>query len=138
MNINYIAHAQEKQNIAQSINWLDVININENHNISEQYEDICQKHSLSRKWILMINPADNSLEQLSNSNRIDSSKILKVNTNKTKIALKNIESALCNGNCSAVILCNPTLKNEELAQLNSSAIKGKTACIVLKNNTQLH
>ncbi len=120
------------------INWLDIINIDYNNDMHEQYENICYEYELNRKWILMINPEDDSIEKLTKSTRIDTSKILKIKTNKTKIVLKNINLALCNGNCSAIILCNPKLKNEELKQLNSSAKKGKTACIVLTNNQQLH
>ncbi|MCO4799781.1 MAG: hypothetical protein KC484_11215 [Colwelliaceae bacterium] len=137
MNINQL-NITDKVQLPTSINWVDVRNIEDTHQLTNQYEDICQKHELNNKWILMINPENQSLEVLSKSSKVDTSKILKVNTNKTKIDLKNIESALCHGNCSAVILCNPSLKNEELEHLNQFAKKGKTACIVIKNKQRLH
>ena len=117
---------------------LDIRNIQMNESLFEQYAEIYQQHEINRKWILMINPEDYSLEQLSKANKIDPSKILKVNTNKKRINLNNIESVLCNGNCSAVILCNPCLEREELKLLKQYARKGKTACIVLTNAQHLH
>lgn len=137
MNINHLNISKQLQTVKPS-NWIDVRGIEDSHQLSNQYEDICKKHEINKKWILMINPEDRSLAMLSKSNNVDISKILKVNTNKTKIDIKNIELALGNGNCAAVILCNPSLKDDELAQLNQYAEKGKTACIVLKNNQQLH
>ncbi len=122
----------------QSSAWIDVINIENQDNLSKQYADLCQQHELQKKWILMINPEAQSLEVLNQSTDIDTSKILTVNTKQSKIDMKNIASAFCKGNCSAVILCNPSLKNEELKQLNRYAEKGKTACIVLNNRQQLH
>ena len=82
----------------------------------------------------MINPEDNSLNQLAAANKINTNRILKVNTNKSKVDIKNIESALAKGNCSAVILCNASLKHEEMFKLNRCAQQGKTACIVLRKN----
>jgi len=122
----------------QSSAWIDVINIESHDNLSDQYADICQQHELQKKWILMINPEAQSLEVLNQAAHIDTSKILTVNTKQSKIDMKNIASAFCKGNCSAVILCNPSLKNEELKQLNQYAEKGKTTCIVLNNRQRLH
>jgi len=137
MNINNLM-ANSLDSEQQSSAWIDVINIENQDNLSKQYADLCQQHELQKKWILMINPEAQSLEVLNQSTDIDTSKILTVNTKQSKIDMKNIASAFCKGNCSAVILCNPSLKNEELKQLNRYAEKGKTACIVLNNRQQLH
>lgn len=137
MNINHLT-INNPIDLNNANSWLDVRGIDNSHQLSDQYEDICRKHEINKKWILMINPENQSLATLSKSTNVDTSKILKVNTNKTKIDIKNIEFALGNGNCAAVILCNPSLKDEELAQLNYFAEKGQTACIVLKNKQQLH
>jgi len=127
------------QNSTQQINsWIDVRKLKAEHNLTEQYADICQQHELNKKWILMINPEDDYLDKLAEQNNVDTSKILKVNTRKTKLNIKNVESALCKGNCSAVILCNPSLKKAELSQLKISAEKGKTPCIVLTHNKTIH
>ena len=133
MDINKLA-VNTTNSTPVSSSWLDIINIENKADLSKQYADICQQHHLDNKWILMINPEDLSLSQLANTNGIDTSKILKVNTNKSKVALKNIENALSKGNCSAVVLCNASLKHEEIFKLNRSAQQGKTACIVLKQN----
>jgi len=137
MNINNLM-ANSLDSEQQSSAWIDVINIENQDNLSKQYADLCQQHELQKKWILMINPEAQSLEVLNQSTDIDTSKILTVNTKQSKIDMKNIASAFCKGNCSAVILCNPSLKNEELKQLNRYAEKGKTACIVLNNRQRLH
>lgn len=137
MNIGNIEHAN---NLSRTLseNWFDIMDISTDRALTEQYADICQKHELSRKWIMMINPEDQSLVKLSESETIDTSKILKVNTNKTPVNLGDIESALSKGNCSAVVLCNPQLKNEELCQLKQSATIGRTTCIVLNNHQLVH
>lgn len=137
MNINHL-NINKQISLIKTDNWIDIRGIENPHNLSDQYEDICMKHEINNKWILMINPEDQSLATLSKSRKVDISKILKVNTNKTKIDIKNVKSALSNGNCAAVILCNPSLKDGELAQLSHYAEKGQTTCIVLKNNQQLH
>jgi len=118
--------------------WLDVINVENEHHLSNQYADLCQQHHLENKWILMINPENQPLEELAATAKINAKRILKVHTNKTKITLSSIGSALCKGHCSAVILCNPALENEELSQLTRCAQQGKTACIVLNSSTKLH
>ena len=118
--------------------WLDIRSIKNNKSLSREYADICQQHHLNNKWILMINPENDSLEQLSQQSEVDTSKILKVTTNTSKTVLKNIASALSKGNCSAVILSNPSLAHDEMSQLNRCAKLGKTACIVLENSNQLH
>jgi len=133
MNINNIKSKNASSSHTSSA-WLDIRNINNEANLSKQYADICQKHHLDNKWILMINPEDNSLNQLAKANEINTSRILKVNTNKSKVDLKSIESALSKGNCSAIILCNASLKHEEMFKLNRCAQQGKTACIVLRKN----
>jgi len=137
MNINLIKTT--KQYISKNNSHrLDIRDITVNSSLIDQYTDICQQHGINRKWILMINPEEQSLEEFRKINNIDTSKILKVNTKQSGINLQNLASALCTGNCSAIILCNPCLKREELKQLNKYVRNGKTACIVLKNKQWLH
>ncbi len=119
-------------------NWLDVRNINNEHSWLAQYTDICLQHKVNNKWILMIDPEDHSLEQLSKTHQIDTSKILKVTSYNGKLNLENLGSALSKGNCAAVILSNAQLEIEDLHKLNLCAQQGKTACIVLRNQQQLH
>jgi len=118
--------------------WLDIREQITDFELSQQYVDICQQHSLENKWILMINPQNDSLDQLNNSNDIDTSKVLRVNTNKVKINIKNVETALSKGNCAAVVLCNACLNESELIELITYAQQGKTQCIVLNNNKTIH
>ncbi|GAA5137190.1 hypothetical protein GCM10025767_17540 [Thalassotalea piscium] len=119
-------------------NSLSIIDIDNELNLSQQYAEICRQYSIENKWILMINPDEEPLEQLTNYNEIDTSKILKVHANKHNLVLANIEKALCKGNCSAIVICNPLLSNEEITQLSKWAEFGKTSCIVIRNNRQVH
>jgi len=118
-------------------NWLQLTNVNDDSELSNQYANICQQHKQEKKWVLFINPEENSIEQLSKTHGIDVSKILMVNykntlKSNTKIELERVKSVLSKGNCSAVILSNTDFQSEEIAQLESSACEGKTQCVLLK------
>lgn len=115
--------------------WLDIRKCYNQGDLSSQYANICQQHHLSNKWILMINPQADCLQQLSTTHGINTRNILQVHTQSTKNAQKNIASALAKGHCSAVILCNPCLQQEDICQLHQSAQQGQTACIVLSEQT---
>lgn len=117
---------------------LSIIDIENDLNLSHQYADICRQFSLENKWILMINPDEQPLELLSKNSDINTSRVLKVHANKVKVVLKNIEKALTKGNCAVVVLCNPILNDDEIAQLNRYVNLGKTSCIVIRNNRQVH
>jgi len=124
------------------INWLQHTNVNDDLELSNQYANICQQHTLEKKWVLFINPEESSIEKLAKAHDIDVSKILMVNyKNNAKrcsnVALEQIKSVLCKGNCAAVILSNSTFEANDIAQLESSAKTGKTHCFVLKRS-QLH
>ena len=122
-----------KQKTNDDMLWLDIRECHDNTDLSSQYATICQQHQLNNKWILMVNPEDDCLHHLAETTEIDTRNILKVHTQSTKSAQKNIESALAKGHCSAVILCNPSLQREDIYQLKRCAKQGKTTCIVLKN-----
>jgi len=118
--------------------WLDVRDQINDLELNQQYVDICQKHGFENKWILVITPKSNALDQLINNRHIDPSKVLRVNSNKVKINIKNVETALSKGNCAAIVLCNVGLKESELKKLTAYAQIGKTQCIVLNNNRTIH
>ncbi len=125
-----------------NVNWLQHANVTNDFELSNQYATICQQHKQEKKWVLFINPEENSIEKLAKTHGIDVSKILMVNykntiTNRAKVGLKEIKSVLSKGNCSAVILSNSVFETNELAQLESSAKTGKTHCFLVKQ-TQLH
>ena len=118
--------------------WLQLTQVDNNLELSNQYAHICQQHKEQHKWVLFINPEESSIEQLAKIHGIDSSKILMVNYKNSfksnqKIALTHITSVLSKGNCSAVIVSNSTFKKQEIMQLESSAKKGATQCFILKN-----
>ena len=116
--------------------WCDVKSIANTLELSQQYTEIFQKHDLEKKWILMINPEERPLQQLSTEGKIDPKKILKVNIHQRNISLNTIKDALEKGHCSAVILCNAKLNESQLIQLTQFAEKGQTKCIILKKQVQ--
>jgi cell division inhibitor SulA len=117
-------------------NWCDVKTIANKVDISQHYTEIFRNHDSDNKWILMINPEEKPLHQLSVQGKIDPKKILKVNIHQRNISLNTIKDALEKGHCSAVILCNATLDKSQLAQLTHFAEKGQTKCIILKKQAQ--
>jgi len=135
INTNELTLNQRSLTIKKA-NWCDVRSIANKVELSEQYTEIFQNHDLENKWILMINPDEKPLQQLSNQGKIDPRKILKVNIQQRNISLKTIEHALEKGHCSAVILCDAKLEKAQLSQLTHYAEKGQTKCIILKKQTQ--
>jgi cell division inhibitor SulA len=140
-NINMINSISEKKPPV-TINWLQHTNVVNDFEISNQYAHICHQHKQEKKWVLFINPEENSIEKLAKTHGVDVSKILMVNykntdENRAKIALGKITSVLSKGNCSAVILLNSLFDADEIAQLESSATAGQTHCILMKQ-CQLH
>ncbi|PCI52378.1 MAG: hypothetical protein COB45_13290 [Gammaproteobacteria bacterium] len=136
-NINIINNSTNISNSARA-NWLQLTNVDNNIELSNQYAHICQQHKQQNKWVLFINPEGSSIEQLAHTHDIDASKILMVNYKNSiksnlKVELAHIKSVLSKGNCSAVIVSNSSFATQEIAQLASSARQGETRCFLLKN-----
>ncbi|GHF93409.1 hypothetical protein [Thalassotalea marina] len=121
----------------KTANWLDIRTINHATNLSDHYLSICSQHTLSRKWVLLINPEEKSLAALCEREGIDVSRILTVTPKRQDIKLQSIKAALGRGNCSAIVICNACLAAEELAELQAYAQLGQTSCVVI-NKTSLH
>ncbi|MGL1959386.1 MAG: hypothetical protein OCD00_19025 [Colwellia sp.] len=118
--------------------WLERKSVDNSLELSNQYASICQQHKQKRKWVLFVNPEENSLEKMASFTDIDTSKVLCVNikqrNNKTSSTnIENIKNTLRKGTCSAVILSNAIFTEQEIDQLSSFALSGKTQCIILKN-----
>lgn len=116
--------------------WCDVRRITNNVELSQQYTELLQQHDFDNKWILMINPDERPLHQLSTQGKINPKKILKVNIHQRNVSLKTLNNTLEKGHCSAVILCNANVEQSQLSQLTHFAEKGKTKCIILNKQTQ--
>lgn len=141
LNINSLSlnkNSKLVNKVSQPHQWMAIKDINNNQELFQLYNNICQKYQTRNKWILMINPEDESLEQLASQNKYDVSRILRVNIKTKNIDINCIEKALSKGNCSAIIVSNSQLKQHQLKQLSKSAKKGKTQCIVLENNLTIH
>ena len=129
--------------------WLELSQVESYTEVSNQYADICHKHKQEKKWVLIINPEESSLEQLASTHGVDISKVLCVSfkgKNKTNnlldeksahLDIEQIKSVLSRGNCSAVILSNASFNKTEMNELGTSAKLGETHCIILKNNNLL-
>lgn len=116
----------------------DIRQLEQPSQFTEQYLRIYQENVDDKKWILFINPEDDSLNQLNKINTVDKSKILKVDPSKHLINMKNIKSVLCQGNCAAVVLCNTCLEEDQINELRSYAQSGKTDCVILNRSESLH
>ncbi len=117
--------------------WLAEVSADSSTDLANKYASICQKHSVENKWVLMINPEDDSLDALSKNSNIDVSKVLRVNATKTKVNLKSIENALRKGNCSAIVLPSTLLTEQQITKLTKCAQRGRTQFIII-NKTKLH
>ncbi len=126
----------KQNNNIDTNNWVDVRNVQDKLELSQHYADICQQHHFEKKWILMINPEDDSLTELSSEHNIDASKILRVDAKDINIS--KIETVLSNGNCAAVVLCNHMFAQEQLSNLVSFAKRGNTHCVVMNNKKNIH
>lgn len=123
--------------------WCNIVNVKDVCDISDNYLSICQTHCADNKWILMINPDDKPLVQLSSEGKIDPAKILKVNANKVNVNFIHIKNTLLKGNCSAIILAKTEFNQKQIAELSTYAEQGKTQCILVQqtmpqNTAQLH
>ncbi len=135
-NIINLGNKSFKRDLYQS--WFNIKDITNNNQLTQVCNNICQQHKHEKKWILMINPEEQTLEQLNHLQDLDTSKILRVNMKNTELNLTSIKNVLTKGNCSAVILADTKLNQDEIAQLSDSAQQGQTQCIVLKNTITLH
>lgn len=118
--------------------WLNIKDVSSDNAFTEQYLKICSQHQIKNKWILIVNPENNSLDNMQNLPEESFSCILRVHSNKVNVKIENIETALRKGNCSAVILNNTSFDESELAQLYASARLGHTQCIILNNKVSVH
>ena len=123
---------------ATPLTKLDIRTLSDEEMVKSEYASICSEYGANGQWIMMINPEEDSLEQLASNEAIDPSRVLKVNSRHREVRLNNIERALLKGNCSALILCNPKLANNEVNRLTKMASKGKTQCIILNTKHQIH
>lgn len=124
--------------MAPPATWLTTKTINIEENSKDFYADIYHKHNDNNKWIIIINPKHNAVEQLSNVPAINPSNILTVHTNNTKVNIDNIAKALLKGNCAAIVLCDTQLSSIELTRLETCASVGKTKCIMLEHTETFH
>ncbi len=136
-NYTYEKITKFSSNIEQLEPWFDVRHVSNVSQLSSEYQDLCLKHERNNKWILMVDAEVDSLRRVSHD-QFDKSKVLLVNSNKVKVNLAAIETALCSGNCSAVILCDSMFEDEQIEKLCESARRGKTKCILLNRSNKLH
>jgi len=111
--------------------------IDEQQYISE-IAAICQQFETDKRWILMLNPNEKSLEQLACYQHINTTRILKVNGSKHRISRLAIEKALSIGNCAAIVIYAEDMSSDDLADLQYHASKSSTQCIILEHRRNLH
>ena len=138
-------HRKATNHVIAKQTWLELSNVENTLELSKQYANICQKHKQEKKWVLIINPEESSLEQLASKHGVDISKVLcvsfkgknKINNiidNKSAhLDIEQIKKVLCQGNCSAVILSNASFNQGEMQELSTSAQLGETHCLLVNN-----
>ena len=105
---------------------------------SETVAKLCIEHKSDKKWILLINGEEQTINSLSNQQQIDKSKILHINSRKVKVNADNIKTALTKGNCSAVVLAENNFESEQIAQLSDYAEQSNTRFMVFDKVSNLH
>lgn len=123
---------------AKKNHWLNVQQVGEAKDMSNQVASIYQKYRHMNKWILVVNPQAQSINQLQLDENIDRSKILCVHSKKVNVELANLEKTLSKGNCAAVVICDSLIDREDMEKLENCAQAGKTRCIFLNKSKQLH
>lgn len=118
--------------------WLDIRSTLTADEITQEYKSICKEFHNDDKWVLIVNPENDSLDQLAITPNVNQTKILQVHSHKVNVSIKNIQTALNKGNCSVVVLNNVSLCESDLVKLKASAQKGHTKCIILNNKSSLH
>lgn len=135
------AHSFKQQHLVQenfeTATWFNIINCQQATTESHFYHQVCHNAANKKKWILLINPDNEALEQVSKQSKAHN-KVLRLNVNKVKVDIDNITAALARGNCEQVIICNPLLSTAEIAKLKHCAEQGKTKCIILNTKPTLH
>ena len=136
-NLKVSSVLKKPQLVALPTAWCNIVRVKNAYDLSQKYQNICQNHHDDNKWILIINPENDSLDQLSNMGKIKPEKILKVNANKVNVSLEHIKSTLLKGTCSAMILSDAHFDQEQIKEISRCAAQGKTQCIILqKTSTQ--
>jgi len=134
--INETSHYVNKM-LSVEEEWVDEFTFNGTGDLANKYANICYRHNVENKWVMMVNPEEESLEYLMENQNIDPSKILKVNSKNKNSTVMSIENALRKGNCSAIILPENLVNEEQLERLTKSAQRGRTQCVVIKKS-KLH
>ena len=134
LTVNTIKQSQ----IVNQPNWVDIVKVNDEQDVTSHYLNICQKHANEKRWILLVNPEEETLEPLSKNSVVDTSRILRVNSANLDEHIANIESALSKGNCAAIVINNAQVDAGTINHLNECAMQGKTRCLVLQSSPLLH
>jgi len=106
--------------------------------LANEFISICEQYEQDERWIIMIDPQEKDIAILNQSEKINRSKILRINSKKVKLDPKSIEKALAKGNCSAIVLCDSQFAQQQISSFYQYARQGNTQCIVLNSAQKLH
>jgi cell division inhibitor SulA len=118
---------------------MQITQLKEQHQISDELASIYHKTCDDNRWILMIDPEEQQINELVHKHNLTSHKLLRVSSQGKKLTLDKIEKALAKGHCAAIVLCNSEVTPESISSLMACAQHGKTRCIILnKSYDRLH
>lgn len=142
LSVNTIKKAKNTHNVIQLTDYKSDSTFQETaqheQDFSQQVANICRQHQNQKKWILVINSAEQTLNQLSAQSDIKMNQILCVNSNKVNVEVSNIETAFQKENCAAIVLNDPKFKPEQVKQLRASAGQSQTKLFVIEGNLAVH
>lgn len=115
--------------------WFEEVTINNDDDLAKNYSKICQQHRVDNKWVLLVNPNEDGIEQLSHDDEIDVNKVLRVNSSNLNGSVESIDKTLLKGNCAAVVVSNTSFSENQLKRLEKSAHRGRTQLIVINKST---
>ena len=142
LSVNTMKKANNTHNVIQLTDYKNSNTVRETtqheHDFSQQVANICRQHQNQKKWILVINSAEQTLNQLSLQRDIKMNQILCVNSNKVNVEVSNIETAFQKENCAAIVLNDPKFKPEQVKQLRASAGQSQTKLFVIEGNLAVH
>ncbi|NMP16643.1 hypothetical protein [Thalassotalea sp. Y01] len=111
--------------------WLTITSPENAQAMTQDLALLCQHNQQQKRWILCVDSDDLDIQPL--AEKIDCSKLLRVNGQHQPLAFEKIATTLLRGNCSTVIIWDQTFSESQLQMLQSCAKHGNTECIIVNS-----
>ena len=115
--------------------YCDMMNVNNSKELAQQYQSICQLHKRDLKWVLMINPDYDCLNELAIKSKINTSNVLTVKEKQQKVNVRHLIKVLTKQTCAAIVIEKSSLTTNEIEIIRWYANRMKTPCVFITKNT---